>query len=167
MTLPIQRVPRGLADVLSIFGGQTPMMLGDQIIGVLELLQYYGLQQRQTALANDAALAEGAFVSIIPSARNWTVLYTAVASVAVTATMTALDTVVVLQRGGPTDTTAPIAVKTRTNFGATVTGFDHCPVIMPYPMLLPPNTQISASLAILGTDATANVTIRAEFGMLG
>lgn len=167
MPFGIQRVARGVMELLSLQGGEGPKSLEDQVKATLDLLQFYGLQQLQTITANNAALAEGGFVSVIPSSRNWTVLFTAVSSVNITATMTALDHVIVLQRNGPAATTSPIAHRARTNFGATVTGFDHLPVIFPYPMLLPPNTQISASPSIIGTDATADVTIRCEIGSLG
>lgn len=166
MPFKIQRVPRGLNDLLSIFGGATPTELEDRVRATLEIMQLYGLQQRQTALATNAAAAEGAFVTIVPSLTQWSMLFFATTTVAVTATMTALVVNVVLQRGGATDMTLPVASSQFTQFGATVTGSVNVIYAPDTPLLLPPGTVISGSAPIIGTDATANVNIRAEFGIL-
>lgn len=166
MPFKIQRVPRGLLELLSISGGGNPTELEDRVRASLELMQFYGLQQRQTLLANNAAAAENTLVSVTPSATNWTLLFAAASTVTVTATMTALHHHVVTQRGGSTEIQIPLATREIVIVGATVTGACHCPWTPPYPWLLPPGAIVSALATIIGTDATASVSVRAEFGVL-
>jgi len=165
MPLSIQRVPKGLSDLLSVFGGQTPRQLSEQISGVLELVQFYGLQQRQVATATNAALAEGALVAI--TVPTWTVLFGAEVIISKTATMTALRGAVVLQRGGSGSGTITLAAQELGPFGATETGFVSVPAWLPYPLILPPQARILGQPQIIGTDANAVVTISAEIGTLG
>lgn len=164
MPLPIQRVPRGLSDVLSIFGGEGPRALNDQISGVLELLQFYALQQRTVLSAQNGALAEGGVVTVQMPAQ-WC-LVTAVSAVVVkTGTMTACRLSVAVNRGVPNG--PPLKSESMGPFGATETGTVDCVYIPVLPLVCPPNSQAVAGLNILGTDATANVFCVVEFGVLG
>ena len=159
----IQRVPRGLNDLLALSGGQTPQLLADEVRPTLDLLQLYGLTQAQTLIATNAAAAEGATVGILLSATQWTVLFAICATVAKTATMTALEIGATLQRQG---VQIPIVSRAGGPFGATETGAVHAPFFLPYPTLCPPGTVVGAVATIIGTDATASVTVRAEVGFL-
>ena len=164
--MKIQRVPRGLNDLLSIIGGQTPTELETKTRLSLESIQLYGTTQLQFGFANNAALAEGGLgVQLTLSATNWTVLFGAHGTFVKTATATALRGAVTLTRR----TAAPIVLFTQElgPFGATETGSALVGGLLPYPLICPPGTIVASLLSILGTDATANVSISAEFGVLG
>lgn len=163
-SLDIQRVPRGLSDVLNIFGGETPKKLADAVIGNLDLLQFYGLSQRSVLETTTAAQTEGTSAGpTLP--QNWCVLFGATMAVTKTATMTALRFSLAVRRpqtfvfvsesgdGGP--------------FGATETGVVRCCFVPPTPWLLPPGSQVVGALDILGTDATAATVVTVELGILG
>lgn len=165
MTLPIQRVPNALGQLLSTFGGQTPRELEDSVQGVLDLLQFYGLTQLQNQQVVDAAMAEGAttLTLTVPGNQHW-VLFAAHMNVAKTATMTALSLAV---QFGPPNQLNLLAAEEFTAFGATVTGGARCGGHTPYPRLLLPGWQIRGNLDILGTDATASAVLAAQVGVLG
>lgn len=165
MAFRIQRVPRGLNELLSIFGGQTPVEMENSVRATLELLQMYGLSQLQSLGTNNAATAEGVAVSVQPSATQWTVLFTASTSIVKTATMTALTGTIAMRRTGNADSL--LRSEQLGPFGATETGVVAVAHVCPYPMLLPPGTLIIGRANIIGTDATANVTTFAEFGVVG
>lgn len=165
MAETIQRVPRGLGEVLSTFGGVTPAKIEDAIRGTLDLLQFYGLTQLQSAFQFNAAAAEGAAVTVTPSASAWTVLYGAYGVIGKTATMTALRGNVVVNRRTQFD--GLLFSDELGPFGATETGNCAFGGRLPFPLLLPPGSTVSASAQIIGTDATATVSIFAEFGVLG
>lgn len=164
----IQRVPLGLLNVLSMAAsGENPRILASQVAGVLELLQFYGLTQRQVLIGTDAALAEGGSISVTPSLTAWAVLFAMSVSVTKTATMTALRAACFIRRSGvgvpqmyASDDLGP--------FGATETGTASV-VYVPgsAPLLLPPGTVLTGLPQIIGTDATAAVTVQAEIGLLG
>lgn len=165
MSEKIQRVPRGLGEVLSTFGGVTPQSIEDAVRGVLELLQFYGLTQLQSAFATNAAAAEGTAVTVTPSASAWTILFGVTGVIGKTATMTALRGELSMNRRTQfgsflfSDELGP--------FGATETGNATFGWRAPYPLLLPPGSTISCTPTIIGTDATAVVSVFAEFGTLG
>lgn len=164
MPLAIQRVPRGLSDVLSIFGGQSPVALSDLLVGQLELLQFFALQQRTVLTAQNAALAEGGAVSVaLPN--QWCLLLAASGAITKTGTMTAARLSVAVNRGAPNG--PPVKSESMGPFGATETGLVDLTFIPPTPMVCPPGTTVAVGLNILGTDATANVFVVAEFGVLG
>jgi len=164
MPFKIQRVPRGLLDFLSISGGGNPVDLEDRVRAVIELTQFYGLQQMQTGLASNAAAAEGTLVPLVLSAQQWTVLFAACATVTHTGTMTALAFNVNLTRTGAL--AMPLAQYSDLATVATATGAVQAPWFAPYPLLCPPGSAVGATATIIGTDATASVTVRAEFGVL-
>lgn len=161
----IQRVPRGLSELLSTFGGVTPNQIGDTIQGMLELIQCYGLTQLQTRSSTDAAAVEGSGTGVTLSATNWTVLFGADMGVTKTATMTALGLGLLIRRAQPSFIT--LASEEFQRFGATETGLAVVAHRCPYPLLCPPNTVVFGGINILGTDANCNLTVTAEFGVLG
>jgi hypothetical protein len=161
----IQRVPRGLSNLLSIFGGETPQKLQAEVQGALDLLQFYGLTQLQTISANNAALAENTGLIVTPSARQWCVLFAGQATFVKTATMTALWGELYVNRSA--GSFMPIAAAALGPFGATETGTVGVGGFLPYPLLLPPGSSVLAQMGILGTDATANVSVACEFGLIG
>lgn len=169
MPFKIDRVPQGLLQLLSTRGGLTPAELEDRVQSGLDLLQFYGLQQRRVLVATNAAAAEGATLSAVPVAdadlkNRWALLFAATASMVKTGTMTAARLRITVARNGGVPTgymdgeLGP--------FGATETGTAAVNFVAPYPMLLAPPWDVSLFLAILGTDANASVTAVAEVGIL-
>lgn len=166
MPFQIQRVPRGLNELLSIFGGGTPHELEDRVRVSLEALQFYGAMQRRVVSNADAAMAEGSQVVVIPSTTNWFVLFGATAQCTKTATMTALSLALTVALNNQSTQEFGLAFTEFQRFGATETGLVDVTHVCPYPLVLPPNTAISARLRILGTDATASTSITAHVGVL-
>lgn len=165
MPFRIQRVPVGLLNLLSIAGGATPTELEDRVRSTLDLLQFYGVQQRQTFSANDPAAAEGTGVNLVlPNA--WGVLFAASVTIIKTATMTALRGAVAIRYNGDVNQEEGLASEELGPFGATETGAVSVIPLLPYPRLLPPNTRILGRASIIGTDATCNLTVGANFGVL-
>lgn len=166
MPFKIQRVPRGLNDLLAIFGGGTPVELEDRVRGSLDFLQFYGLTQQQFPNSANAALAEAGVVSIlVPSNQVW-VLFSVNGVITKTATMTAAEFSIgigiTLGASSGIFSSGSLAP-----FGATETGVVQRGFCLPYPRILLPGSQIFLSLSILGTDATANVGLNACVGVLG
>lgn len=164
MPFRIQRVPRGLNELLSIFGGETPRELEDRIRGTIDLLQSYGLTQLQTATTANGAAAEGAAVIATPSSSRWTVVFAAHASFTKTATVTALRGEVFLNRAQ--QSSLLLASEALGPFGATETGTVSVGGPLPYPMLCPPNSFFFAQASIIGTDASCAVSCTVEFGVI-
>jgi hypothetical protein len=162
---PIQRVPRGLSQLLSTFGGQTPAELKGDVQSVLELLQFYGKTQWQLRQTNDPVMAEGGVLSMaVPANESW-VLFSMAGLIAKTATMTALRSSLLV---GPDNLSASAIFSAELGpFGATETGSARFGFALPYPFFLPPLSRCSISLDILGTDANANVLLTASVGVLG
>jgi len=164
MPLPIQRVPQGLGQLLSTFGGQTPQAIEDNARAVVELLQFYGLQQRTQLSATNAALTEGTPLSVtLPNA--WCVFFGAELQIVKTGTITALFASLSLLRSG--QFSMCVASETFDPFSATETGTVRLPFWAPYPILCPPKTVVIGRADIIGTDANVNATVSAEFGILG
>lgn len=161
----IQRVPAGLAKILNLFGGVAPNELAPQIMGVLDVLQCYGLAQRQVSVVSNAALAVAGSVSITPSSSAWSVVFAAAGDVIQTATMTAWALSVTVARDGVNG--VAVASRDGAPFGATTAGGRDVPFVPPVPLLLPPGGKVSAQLNALGTDATAFVSLTLEFGVFG
>lgn len=159
------RVPRALGQLLSTFGGQSPTEMEDRLRLTLESMQFYGSTQLQSGFTNNAAAAENAGTVLTLSATAWTVLFATHGTVVKTATMTALRARVSLNRGvqfSPLVWAAELGP-----FGATETGTVNFGGYLPYPLLCPPGSLVSVVPEVIGTDATANVSIFAEFGVLG
>lgn len=162
---PIQRYPVGLLETLSIKGLPAPSNFGETIAPTFETLQFYGLAQLQTLSASDAALAEGAAMTITIPAGTWGIFFGASATFVKTATLTALIGTLSLFRGGASQARVLECVEF-TRFGATDTGSAVVAHVCPYPLILPPGTLIQASASVIGTDATIAASVRAEVGLL-
>lgn len=164
MAFTIQRVPRGLADVLTIFGGETPRDLAPEVRGSLELLQLYGSTQLQVASAANAALAQNGNIDIVvPATQHWVVFQMA-ALVANTATMTGLELALAL---GPSAALS-VAVQTMEKTAGFAAGASiRIAWAAPYPRVLFPGAVLRFQLSRLGTDATANCLLSAQVGVLG
>lgn len=163
MSERIQRVPRGLIDLLSVqgFGPQT---LGQEIVPVVAVEQMLGIMQVQFPSTSNAALAEAGNLDIvIPNNQYW-VLFGMAMLIAKTATMTALRAAV--GTGNGSATTMHVSEELGP-FGATETGAVRVCFVSPYPRILPPGSFIRGILEILGTDATANCALTAQVGVLG
>jgi len=167
----IQRVPQGLNNLLSIFGGGTPIELEDRIRGQLDLLQFYGLQQQRVTF-DTGAIAETATVNCIAAAAEraelgakWAVLFGASMGGVKTATMTAFRVSIEMIRRGNTSSIT-LASGELGPFGATETGAAGVEYFSPQPILLAPPWSVFGRLQILGTDATATCTCVAEIGIL-
>lgn len=167
MPFRIQRLPSGLNDLMSIFGGQTPVELEDRVRASVELTQYYGSSQLDVQSVNDPALAEGAALTFRPAPNNWIVLYSVSATIIKTATMTALRAAVALRLRADVAKEVGLASEELGPFGATETGAVSVIWTAPFPRIIPPNTSFVARPQIIGTDATANVTLGVHFGLLG
>ena len=163
--MKIQRVPRGLNELLSIVGGQTPAELEQRTQLTLESIQFYGTQQLQSGFANNAAAAEAAAVNLTLHPSAWTVLFGAQGAILKTGTMTALRGEVGIVRR--TQFGVMLFAEELGPFGATETGTVSWGGYLPYPLLCPPGTIVNARASVIGTDATANVSVFAEFGVLG
>jgi hypothetical protein len=165
----IQRVPRGLQNLLSTSGGNTPVDLEDRVQASLDLLQFYGATQLNSAF-DSAVIVEGGSVSMtlnttpasVPT--PWVLLYALWATVLKTATMTAGAAAIELNRG--TTHNMLVAAKEVGPFGATESGNIVFGGLLPYPLLCPPGSVARTRLNILGTDANATCSIFAEFGVL-
>jgi len=151
----IQRFPRGLLNVIGNFGGVTPISLSDQVAGVLELVQCYGLSQLTSLRVNDAALAEGVPLFNLLSNTSWTVLFGASLIATKTATQTALRGSLSLSRIGLSGDAIVVAAEELGPFGATETGVGCVSWFPPYPILCPPGSNVFGRLDVLGTDAVA------------
>ena len=167
MPFKVQRVPRGLHELLSLTGGETPRELEDRVRCNLELLQFFALQQRQNFSANDPALTEGNHVSNTPEPSRWIVLFSMSGTVIKTATMTALRIALALRYNGSATQEEGVMSEELGPFGATESGAVSVIWQCPYPRILPPATQFLTRLQILGTDANASVTIGCHYGVLG
>lgn len=165
MALTIQRVPRGIAELLSIFGGRAPTELAQLVNGCIDLTQFYGLTQWQIRANSNPALAEGSTIALNVPPEEWWVVYSVTGLIAKTATMTALSTSLLI--GPDPGSLSAVASKDDTTFGATLAGASRIVWYAPYPRLVPPGSRISFALDILGTDATANCSLTASLGVLG
>lgn len=166
MPFVIQRVSRGLNELLSLFGGQTPRELEDRVRGTVELLQFYGTQQRRVVTGSNGALAEATATTLVLST-SWCILFGCAITAVKTATMTALRLDLAIRYNSDASQEAGLASMEGGPFGATETGNVSLIFRAPYPMILPPNTALTVRLPIIGTDATAAVVFGADLGILG
>lgn len=164
MTLKVQRVPRGLSDLLTIFGGEHPSGLVPELRGVIDVIQFYGLNNLTTLATSNAALAEGGNVQLTVPDRQFWLLYALHATIVKTATMTALRADLQIGQGS---NFGVYAAEELGPFGATETGDVRFSYVPATPRVLLPQMALRASLEILGTDATANVSVVAHVGILG
>lgn len=166
MPFRIQRTSRGVNDLLSIFGGETPGELEDRVRGVVDFLQFYGLQQQRVVTNTNAALTELTALDItnVTVGCQYAVLFGCSFLALKTATMTALRLEVLVLRNG--NSGVPVVNIEGGPFGANETGNVAASFIAPYPMLLVPPWTIRGRMPILGTDANASCVTQAEIGVL-
>lgn len=161
----IQRVPAGLLNVLGMqSAGSTPPELAQLVNGVMDLLQFYALTQRQVLSAVGTPAIGGSVTLALTPASSWGVLFAARAESDRTATQTSLGNHVALQRG------------TTGLFQVYAAAIDPLPghvgeleslLVPPYPLLLPPSSSLRLGVTALAGDATVNCTLTAEIGLLG
>jgi hypothetical protein len=167
MPFPIQRVPQGLSQLLSTFGGQTPMAMADQVIGVLDLLQFYGLSQRQTltmGVAGAGASTTDPQAFVIPSASNWSVLFTVHATLVLQVGTTSVGFGVSVQRPG----SGAAALETRDYGTGLVVGSRLCVAHQPgQPLLLPPGSRVGGWMYSTLGSGVQDVAVTADIGVLG
>jgi len=160
MPLPIQRQPRGLAAVLSLFGGKTPQVLMDEIRGHVDLLQFYGATQKQIRSVTNAAAAVNTFVTLtVPSNETWILFHCAPSIIA---------------PAGLTDFTLAATIEGSTvswaREGAGIAVGEICPCapfVPPYPYVLLPGSQLSAVPLRISGAANLSCTLTASVGVLG
>lgn len=147
--------------------GRLPKEMLNELRPTLDLLQAYGLTQEVVQGLNNAAAAEGANVAFGLGSGTWAVLYDASVTVIKTGTVTALRASISIRlRNDPSQEFA-LASESLGPFGATETGAASVVWTAPYPRLIPPDSLILGRCDIIGTDATANMTVGAHFGILG
>jgi hypothetical protein len=161
----IQRVPRGLQNLLNLFGPGTPPRLGQEVQPVLELLQYYGLQQRQQLVAQ-AAVASGGTVQANCPATSWSVLFTLAGSVVRTATITKMGLELYYLRGQGSGQLAQSIIDPGLGTAAATIANLTTAWSPGYPLLLPPGSALTAN-AYFAVDANATCTVVAEIGVFG
>lgn len=167
--MTIQRFPRGLQELLGTKNlGVNPDELNGALSCVLDMLALYGLNDERYESAS-GTVAEGAGVTItVPDTQFW-VLHDVSLHWVKTATATYMQGSI-WQRKGTTGpfvglATGPTAVGYP--FGSTaaptslLASFNPCP-----PRLLTPGTVIYGTTDVLGTDATADIVLRARVGVL-
>lgn len=147
--------------------GRLPQELLTDLRPMLDLLQFYGLQQRTNVAVASAALAEGAVIQIAPSRTQWFILFDATLTITKTATMTALTGQVAMRYNADLNQEVGLKSEQLGPFGATETGQVSVIWTAPYPRICPPNTEILGRCPIIGTDANAAVVIGANCGILG
>jgi hypothetical protein len=168
MPLKIQRIARGLGELLSTFGGQTPAELEDRTRGTVDLTQFYGGQQRQVLSAGAGGVAQSLSApqaNVVLSTNGWSVLFTAQALInGVTAATTQVGWGVFLTRANAGGSTL-IAVE---NVQAPVVGSNlEVSFVAPYPMILPPGSSVGVLMFSSIGAATQTVGITVDFGLLG
>lgn len=164
MPFRIQRVPRGLGNLLSIFGGQTPQELEDRVRGQLELLQMYGLQQRQVFTFTAAAQTTGGTAIGTPSSDRWCVLHSAFCTVDANVGLTDLAASIGVVRGA----TGPSILVAYEQMNPVIAiNFSWRLCWQPaYCWLLPPGSQVFVLLNVLAGLANTAISVTAEIGLL-
>ena len=169
MPFRIQRTPRGLPNLLGLFGGNTPIELEDRIRGTLDLTQAYGAPVRTLLQGASGALTEGTAIGLGPpfsdqlAACQFYLLYGMSLSITQTATLTALSMSLwlAIQPSG-----YAVASQEFTQFGATVTGAKKLSWYAPYPILLPSRFNPFGTVDIIGTDANVAAGFSIDVALL-
>lgn len=166
MPFKIQRVPRGLGNMLSSFGGLTPAELEDRIRGTVDLTQFYGNQQRQVLSAANAGFAASLTVpaaAVTPSASSWSILFAAMGTITpVAAATTHVGFGIGLVRPGA-DT---IMLEAR-DLVPVVASNLVLSFLASYPFLIPPGASVGLMLYSTLGSATQTGGITVDFGVLG
>jgi hypothetical protein len=166
----VQRIPGGLLELLSAkTSGFTLDNVSRELVPVLDMLQLFGLGQPiETINVTDAALAEAGQIFITVPATEWWVLYAAGSHYVRTSTQTGVIMSLGIATGTPA-VSVPVAAGPKESVAPGVAAGVDCVAITwmpPYPMMLPPGTQLVFQLDILGTDATLSVACRARIARL-
>lgn len=156
----IQRLPRGLANVIGSYGGLLPKVFEDSVHGSLEMLQFFGLQQLQNQFVQNAAVASGADVSLTVPANQYWLLYHCFSRLVEQAAMTFADQMIFMDPG------TSVVASIFGNPGFTAGRIDRLPFVPPYPMLLLPGNRIGTACTFAGV-ATADLSFSAVVGVLG
>lgn len=161
MSMQIQRVPRGLANLISSFGGLTPRELEDQVRACIDATQFYGLQTYIRQLGTDPALALGGTINLTVPATEFWLLYDVGCNIVGAAGMTSAHISFAV---GPTGSETaffsfvpPPAIAATFQDGLT----------LPYPRLLLPGWRLQLRLNNLQGVANASVAFSAGVGVLG
>lgn len=158
----IQRAPQGLLELLSAKGVENlPQDLLRELRPTVDLVQFYGNQQRTLLTASNAALAKGGTLSAGVTTTP-VVLFGVNAQFAKTATLASIGAA--LFASGPFAT-----VQLKSIYQTLVAAADgnwRIEFISPYPMIFLAGTSFFVSYDA-GTDATANVVCSASIGNLG
>jgi len=170
MTGEVQRFPRGLLEVLGAkSGGVVPSTLAQQIVCGVDVLQLYALSQERYIAAENAVAAEGDGVTFtVPDTEFW-ILHDLSLHWVKTATATYMQGSLWQRKGtigpfvglasGPTAVSYP--------FGSTPAATSLVAHFNPTtPRILTPGTVLYGTVDILGTDATADIKLRARVGVL-
>lgn len=156
MAFGIQRVPRGLASLLSVFGSQTPTELEQSIRAVVDATQYYGRTQLQTLSLASLNVGTGAALTFtVPNSQTW-LLFHAAATVVGLAGMTAASLAVTSQGASMAWGRNAVAVGQRLIV----------PFVSPYPIMLLPGQQLSAFL-VDAIGGNGDLSFDAVVGVLG
>ena len=135
----------------------------------LDMLQLFGLGQPiETINEVDATMAEADQVIITVPSTEWWLLYAAGSHYVRSATQTGIVMSLGIATGTPS-VSVPVATGPKESVAPGVAAGVDCVAIAwmpPYPMLLPPGTQLVFQLDILGTDADVSVACRARIGRL-
>jgi hypothetical protein len=168
MPLKIQRIARGLGELLSTFGGQTPSELEDRTRGTLELTQFYGGQQRQVVAAGAAGVAASLTTpqaAVVLSLTAWTVLFAAHATIVpVAAATTQVGWGISVARANA----GGAVLYAAENVQAPAVGSNLAlSFVAPYPMILPPGSSVGNLMFSTLGSATQTVGLVVDFGVLG
>jgi hypothetical protein len=142
----IQRVPRGLNELLSLVGGKTPTELEERVRPTLELLQFYGLTQRRLVASTNAALGSGTTMSVTLPGASWNVLFAASFAANGVAAFTSLALqlrVNGLKVGFLNVANPAVAFENSISF------------VPPYPMLLEPGSSVEGFIQTAGAATAA------------
>lgn len=160
---PVQRYPIGLTTLLDFKGLSPPSQFSELVHGSVDLMQFYGQTQLQRRIANNAALAQGGSVTMtVPNSEAW-VLFSMQGAVTTAVAMTAVR--VGLTLGQPA-LQATFASSPNGHFTPAVVANQGFAVLMPYPRLLLPGTELGVALEVLVGVANANVSLIVQVGVL-
>lgn len=159
---PIQRYPFGMLETLAIKGVAAPSNLSETVAPTMEMLQFYGNQQRQLLTGVSAGLARGANLQA-GNSQQWCIVYGANVEITKTATMLLAGLSVFVS--GPFATIF-LASDFWTVGAAVADGKWRLSWVAPYPMVFGPNTSFFANLDSC-TDAAAAVSVSFSVGILG
>lgn len=165
----IQRVPAGLLNVLGMqSAGSTPPELAQLVSGVIDLLQFYGLTQRQVLSATQVAVGPLTDLNLeLTPPTAWGILFNANANAGIVAGMTGMQIVLGLQRGA-TGVFAAVASKIYLNAAGDLDDSGLWAIFNPaYPLLLPPSSTLRVHLGGVAGVAGADIGVVGEIGLLG